>query len=246
MIVPVRPRVDVVMPCYREGDGLRTNVRRLREAAAAGLGSYDWRLVLVPNGADPVTVGVAGALSVQYDDVALRTLQRAGRGGALRRVWLESDADVCVYVDSDLPFDLAALPLLVDAVASGAADIAVGSRFLPGSRVTGRRLIRRIASRVYLFLLRTLFDLGISDAQCGFKAIGREAVRDLAPRVKSDNWFFDSELLILARRRGRRIAEVPVACHDNSASTVRIMRTSLEFLRGLLRMKCTRAGGDHS
>ena len=239
-----RPRVDVVMPCYREGDGLRKSAARLREAAAASLAAYDWRLVLAPNGADPVTLGVAGALSVQHDDIALRSRPQAGRGGALRRAWLESDAAVCVYIDSDLPFDLAALPMLVDVVASGAADLAVGSRFLPGSRLTGRRPLRRVTSRVYLLLLRALCNPGLSDAQCGFKAIGRAAIDDLVPRVRNDNWFFDSELLILARRRGCRIREVPVACRDNSSSTVRVLRTSLEFLRGLMRMKFTASGAD--
>ncbi len=230
-------RVDIVIPCFNEGPGLIPNGERLHDAVSQLLTDRDWRVVLASNGCDPSTRAAAAALSGKYERMDHLHVDRPGRGGALRRAWLQSEADVCVCMDADLPFGLEVLPLLVDAVAAGGCDIAVGSRFLPESQVRGRRLLRRITSRVYLLLLHAMFDVPARDAQCGVRAITRDAVDDLVPRVVNNNYFFDSELLIVAHRRGLRIQEVPVVCRDNSASTVRVLRTALEFLRGLARMK---------
>ena len=82
-------------------------------------------------------------------------------------------------------------------------------------------------------MLRT----GFSDAQCGFKASTRGAVRDLPPDVENNEWFFDTELLILAERNGYRIKDIPVRWVDDPDTRVDIPKTVMEDLRGLWRLK---------
>jgi putative flippase GtrA len=82
-----------------------------------------------------------------------------------------------------------------------------------------------------------------SDAQCGFKAIRREAARELLPLVHDQQWFFDTELLTVAERAGLRIHEVPVDWVDDPDSRVDIVRTALDDLRGVVRLGASLARG---
>ncbi|MEX2373061.1 MAG: glycosyltransferase family 2 protein, partial [Dehalococcoidia bacterium] len=79
--------------------------------------------------------------------------------------------------------------------------------------------------------------LKVSDAQCGFKAISREAARALAPLVQDTQWFWDTELLWLAQENGYRTAEVPVRWVEDPDTRVKIIKTATDDLRGIWRLK---------
>ena len=89
---------------------------------------------------------------------------------------------------------------------------------------------------MYNFLLRTFLRAQFSDAQCGFKAVRADVAQELLPLVEDGNWFFDTELLVLAQRSGLRTYEVPVDWVDDPSSTVNISRTAWEDLKGMARM----------
>jgi putative flippase GtrA len=95
---------------------------------------------------------------------------------------------------------------------------------------------REVISRAYNRLLRTALRARFSDAQCGFKAVRADLAADLLPDVRDDGWFFDTELLVVAQRRGLRIHEVPVDWVDDPDSRVRIVRTAVDDLRGVARL----------
>lgn len=87
----------------------------------------------------------------------------AGRGGALRAAWLASEADILSYMDVDLSTDLTCLPALLAPLLAGTADVAIGSRLLPGSKTT-RGWKRELLSRGYNRLLRAALGLRVADA----------------------------------------------------------------------------------
>jgi putative flippase GtrA len=95
---------------------------------------------------------------------------------------------------------------------------------------------REFISRSYNLLLRFGMGAGFSDAQCGFKAVRTEIAQALLPGVEDEQWFFDTELLLLAERHGLRIHEVPVDWVDDPDSRVDIVRTAMDDLRGLARV----------
>jgi putative flippase GtrA len=167
--------------------------------------------------------------------VSLLHLELKGRGRALRAAWARSDADVLCYMDVDLSTDLAGLLPLVAPLVSGHSDLAIGSRLARGARVR-RGPKRELVSRCYNLILHTALRSRFSDAQCGFKAIRADVARALVPAVVDDGWFFDTELLVLAERRGLRIHEVPVDWVDDPDSRVAIVRTALDDLRGVWRL----------
>jgi hypothetical protein len=98
---------------------------------------------------------------------------------------------------------------LVAPLATGHSDVALGSRLFRGAMVT-RQWKREVISHCYNLLIQILFGNRFSDAQCGFKAIKRSVAQELLPWVEDGEWFFDTELLLLAEERGYRVSEVPV------------------------------------
>src|SRR3954449_3055520 len=202
------PAVDVVVPVYDEEVDLGPGIRRLH-AYLSDRFPFTWRITIADNASRDSTPLVAASLAAELPGIRVVRLEEKGRGRALRTVWSASDADVLAYMDVDLSTDLDALLPLVAPLISGHSDLAIGSRLARSARVV-RGPKREIISRCYNGVLRVALRVRFTDAQCGFKAIRPEVARDLLPLVEDDNWFFDTELLVIAQRAGLRIHEVPV------------------------------------
>ena len=230
----MRATVDIVIPVYNEEKDLPRSVDILTRFLKDNL-ENPWRIVVADNGSTDNTLSIAEMLSNKYTGVTCVHITQKGRGRALRQIWLESTADIVSYMDVDLSTDLDHFPQLVKAIEEG-SHIAIGSRLMKGSRVK-RSFKREFISRSYSTLIRVMFFTPFRDAQCGFKAISRNSIRDVVPLVKNNNWFFDSELLIIAARRGLQIKEIPVRWEDDPDSRVRIVRTAWEDIKGLLRLR---------
>ena len=226
--------VDVVIPVYNEQHVLAQSVATLRQFLGQNL-PQSWKIVLADNASIDKTWEVAQELAQRYPDVAAIHIDQKGRGRALRHSWLQSSADIVSYMDVDLSTDLKAFPPLIQAIEDG-YDIAIGSRFLRGSRVK-RSFKREFTSRSYNLIIKAMFWTKFSDAQCGFKALSRKAARELLPLTKDNEWFFDTELLILAEKKGSRIKEIPVVWVEDPDSRVHIIKTVRDDLKGLLRMR---------
>lgn len=227
--------VDVVIPVYNEEHVLAHSVETLRDFLTSTF-PYEWRVVVADNASIDSTQEVGEGLAAKYPDVKYLRLDQKGRGRALRKAWLESDADVMSYMDVDLSTNLSAFPPMINAIVEKGYDLATGSRLMRASRTT-RSLKREFISRCYNLLIKVLFWHKFSDAQCGFKAISRAAAKTLIPLVEDQTWFFDTELLLLAERRGYRIAEVPVEWIEDLDSRVKIFKTAYDDVRGLLRVR---------
>jgi putative flippase GtrA len=228
------PLVEVVVPVHNEAPVLGARVSELHRYLTDRF-PFSWRITVVDNASTDGTWGQARALAAELPGVAVRRLERKGRGRALRAAWLASDAAVVAYMDVDLSTGLDALLPLVAPLLSGHSDVSVGSRLASGARVV-RGPRRELISRSYNRLLQLVLDIGVRDAQCGFKAVRADVAAALVPAVADDAWFFDTELLVLAERSGLRIAELPVDWVDDPDSRVDIVATAREDLRGIVRL----------
>jgi putative flippase GtrA len=232
--MPAGPELEIVVPVYNEEVGLETSVRRLHAFLGNGF-PFGARVTIADNASTDATPAIARRLAGELPGVELLRLERKGRGRALRAAWSASEAPVVVYMDVDLSTDLRGLLPLVAPLLSGHSDLAIGTRLAYGSRVV-RGPKREVISRGYNALLHAGLRARFSDAQCGFKAARTDVVRELLPDVRDDDWFFDTELLVLAQRRGLRIHEVPVDWVDDPDSRVEILPTALADLRGIARL----------
>jgi putative flippase GtrA len=235
------PVLDVVVPVHNEEPALGACVRRLRTHLQETF-PYPFRITVADNASTDGTWAVACDLAALLPEVRPVHLDQKGRGRALKAVWSASEAPVLAYMDVDLSTDLDGLWPLVAPLMSGHSDLAIGSRLTHGSRVV-RGARREVISRSYNLLLRRVLGARFTDAQCGFKAIRADVAAELLPMVEDTAWFFDTELLVLAERCGLRIHEVPVDWYDDPDSRVDVVRTAMDDLRGIVRLRRVLASG---
>ena len=228
--------VDLVLPVYNE----EAILERSTETVLAWTETHpehEWRIVIADNASVDRTRAIAEELQERHEgQVVLHRIPVKGRGIALRIAFLTSHADVSAYMDVDLSTDIKHIPDLVDPIAAGEVDIAYGTRLHKDSE-TARGWRRETISRAYVQILRRLAGLRVTDAQCGFKAISRTAARELVPLVEDTQWFWDSELLLIAQENGYRLREVPVRWVEDRDSRVAIVRTAMEDLHGIWRLR---------
>jgi len=234
-----KPSVNVVLPVYNEAAELAASVGTLIRFLSKNLTDFSWHVTIADNASTDATLRIARELSHKYQTVSVEHLSQKGRGRAVKHVWRKGDYDYLAYMDIDLSTDLTHLPPMLHALERG-FDIAIGSRNARGARVFGRSMLRNITSKGYISLIKLFFFVNFTDAQCGFKAVTRRIVTELLPHIKDNDWFFDSELLIVGEKSGFRLYEEPVTWIDNPGSTVRVLKTAMGDLKGLWRLMQSR------
>jgi glycosyltransferase involved in cell wall biosynthesis len=234
------PRVEVVVPVYNEEKALPQSIPELRRFLKGPDFAYEWRIVIADNASIDNTPDVSRKLESEFPgEVQYVRIERKGRGFALKTTWGQSDADIMSYMDVDLSTGIEAFPALIKAIAEDGYGVSTGSRLARKSKVD-RSFKRTTLSRGYNFLIKAMLFTRFSDAQCGFKAISREVAQKVLPLIQDNNWFFDTELLVLAEKMGYRIKDVPVQWIEDRDTRVKIGSTITEDLRGLWRMRTKR------
>ncbi len=227
--------VDIVLPVLNEAYILEESVRTLCMYMEDNL-PYHYQIIIADNGSTDGTRRVAAMLAEHFPAVRVVCLPEKGRGRALKQAWLQSRADIVSYMDIDLSTNLDAFVPMITPLVTGDAAIAVGSRLMEESQTT-RGLKRDIISRCYNRLIRWTMRTKFVDAQCGFKAMRRDVAQQLLPHVKDTAWFFDTELLIKAEYEGYMIHEEPVEWIEDTDSRVHIVKTAVEDIKGLSRVR---------
>ncbi len=201
------PRLVVTLPVYKDTEFLKDTSERLEEVTPAI--AKDFKLLIAEDGSN--STAIVELLRKKYSNIVyFQHDQKLGRGKALREAWKNVQADVYVYLDVDLATDLTQFDAYKNLIEQqGRFDLVTGSRYIPES-TTNRPRLRRTTSEAYNWLVRLLFRTGIHDHQCGFKSFSRKLVERLAEDSKSDSWFWDTEVIVLARKLGFKIKEIPV------------------------------------
>ena len=232
--------VDIVVPVYNEERALPQSIPTLCAFLESAAFPYDWTILIGDNASIDNTPAVSRKLEEESGGkVKYVRVERKGRGYALKEIWGGSQADILSFMDVDLSTGIDAFPELIGAIAEKGYDIAIGSRLVSRSKVT-RSLKRTVLTRGYNAIIKAMFFTRFSDAQCGFKAVSREAAQRLLPLIENNNWFFDTEMLILAEKMGYRVYDVPVEWVEDTDTRVKIASTVTEDLRGLLRLRINR------
>jgi uncharacterized protein (TIRG00374 family) len=216
--------VSVVLPAYNEADTIRATVETTLATLAEFLPAGDFEVIVAEDGCDDATPEIASEMAREDDRVRhVHADERLGRGGALERAFGAADGDVLVYFDTDLATDMRHLEELVDAIRVEGYDVATGSRWIAGEEAD-RPAKRGVPSRVYNSLARLFLRSQLRDHQCGFKAFDREALETLMPAVKDEHWFWDTEILVKAQRRGMSVKEFPVDWEPQGDTKVDLVR----------------------
>jgi len=216
--------VSVVLPAYNEANRIEVAVAKISQTLKED--EYPYEIIIAEDGSTDGTAEKAEELAQNYSYVRhIHREKRLGRGTALKNAFRQCNGEVFVYMDLDLASDLKSLKPLIDAITVEGYDFSTGSRMLPESRVE-RTLRRSISSKSYNFLVRHMLGSKVMDHQCGFKAFRKEAVLSLLGEVEATHWFWDTEILVRAHRRGFKIKEIPVEWTSGKDTKVNLAKDS--------------------
>ncbi len=224
------PEISVVIPVHNEAEALEGNIRRIHDFV--GRLGLPFELVAVDDCSSDGSWDVLRRLA--ESGLSLRVIHHAtnlGKGSALRSGLGASEGSWAVLVDADLELPIEMLTSFIDIQHRTSADLVVGSKRHPQSRVV-YPLSRRILSRAYNLGVRTFFDLPVSDTQVGFKLIRGPLARQLSRSAVVKRFAIDVELLVQARLLDAQMADAPVMLQYSRAGLGRItLRTVVEIAR---------------
>ena len=228
--------VSVVLPAYNEANTIEDTVQVTLDTLASFLQRGSYEVIIAEDGCEDRTPEIADLLASENEAVRhVHSDERLGRGGALERAFRAGQGSTLIYFDTDLATDMAHLEELVESVRSEGYDVVTGSRWMPGERAT-RETDRKVASAGFNALVGLFLRSELNDHQCGFKAFDRGALFDLLSEVEDDHWFWDTEVLVRAQRRGYRIKEFPVDWTPEGDSTVDLVRNVFGMGSQILRV----------
>jgi dolichyl-phosphate beta-glucosyltransferase len=210
-----KPRLSVVIPAYNESARLASTLRALSDATAG----ESAEVIVVDDGSTDGTDDVARAALASGEHQVIRLPVNEGKGAAVRAGVLASRGDAVVFMDADLATDLSALSVFVATLER--ADIVVGSRTMEGAIVRDGTRDRALMARVFNVIARVVTGIDNRDTQCGFKAFRGTVARQLFGLATCDRFAFDVEILLLARRLGMTVVEMPVTWTAVEGSSVR-------------------------
>ncbi len=247
--------LTIVLPAYNEGarlgpalDELFGYLRRHGQEGRDGAPGAarlpdEVRVLVVDDGSADGTADLVRARAEADDStpsgapvLALLAVQHGGKGAAVKAGMLATDTDLAIFADADMATPPDQLPLLVGALADH--DLALGSRIQPDGSDMRRSQpgIRRLLGRAFHWLASIWAAGPVQDTQCGFKGFTLEAAHDLFERQRITSIVFDVELIYLARRRGYRMAVVPIRWSDKRGSRMHARpRLALRVAWDLLR-----------
>ncbi|MBU6424452.1 MAG: polyprenol monophosphomannose synthase [Chloroflexota bacterium] len=200
--------ISIVVPTYNEAATIPVLARRL----AAALEGRSWELIVVDDGSPDGTADVAAALAPALPARVVRRAGKLGLASAVVDGFAAATGDTLVVMDADLSHPPEVVPQLVDALARG-ADLAVGSRYVPGGGTVDWPLRRRVASRVACLMGNALVP--VRDATSGFFALKRTVVEG----VRLNPIGFKIGFEVIARGRYAKAIEVPYLFHDRAAGS---------------------------
>jgi dolichol-phosphate mannosyltransferase len=228
-------RTVVVVPTYNERENLPVLVEQILNLIASGA-LVDVHVLVVDDNSPDGTGDIAQKLAVEFRGVVsvLHHTKKDGLGRAyvegMTRA-LDEGAEVVVQMDADLSHPVSVLPVMLEMLRSGAADVVVGSRYVPGgSTATDWPWHRKALSTWANLYVNAILRLHVRDATAGFKAWRAAALRaiDLGS-VRSDGYSFQVELVYRAVQRGLTIREVPIRFEERVAGASKMsLRVQLE------------------
>ena len=237
--------VTVVVPTYNERENLEDIARAITDRG--------YRLLIVDDNSPDGTGEIADRLSEEHHSIAvLHREAKSGLGPAYAAGFdhlMEGDSEVIIEMDADFSHDPPDLDRLVAAIDEG-AELAIGSRYVPGGGTPDWPWLRRFVSKAGNVYARTLLGIPIRDATAGFRAFRRDSLARLPYReAEASGYGFQVEMAWRAHQQGLRIEEVPISFRDRTRGKSKMgLRIVLEAMWlvtiwGITR-HLSRQGGD--
>ncbi|MFN8179798.1 MAG: dolichyl-phosphate beta-glucosyltransferase [bacterium] len=229
------PDLTVIVPAYNEERRIGPTLVALEDFLRARGETYE--VLVVDDGSRDATASLVAEFANAHPAFALvRLPANRGKGAAVREGLARSRGRRVLFTDADLSTPLDELDAMDRALADG-ADVIIASRALRESRLEIRQAwYREQMGKAFNRFVRLLTGIPFRDTQCGFKLLRGEDARALAAEMREDGFSFDVELILLARRRGLTLRDLPVRWRNDAGSRVSALRDSSAMLVSLGRI----------
>lgn len=198
---------------------------------------FNFELIVVDDGSNDATARIVADEASRDPRIRLlKNDKNRGKGYSVRHGIGASAGDIILFSDADLSTPIEEFDKLFRNLER--FDVVIASRSLPDSNVVVHQpFYREYMGKAFNLLVRIALVGGIIDTQCGFKLMTRQAADAIVPLMRIDSFSFDVELILVAKRRGLGVKDVPVTWIDSKGSRVHPIRDSLYMLLDLLRIK---------
>ncbi|MCM8765638.1 MAG: glycosyltransferase family 2 protein [Candidatus Omnitrophica bacterium] len=211
-------KVSVIIPVYNGSACIELTI--LETLKTFEEFSCRYEIIVVDDGSDDDTFLKLKNLSRKYPQIILvRNKKNFGKGRALKKGFRFCRGDWVVFMDADLSLHPQQISTFFDILRLNEADVVIGSKFHPNSRLN-YPLIRRILSLGYYYFTKILFGLPVRDTQTGLKLFKYEVLEKVFPKILVKRFAFDVKVLVNAHRLGYKIVEAPVRLEQHWASSV--------------------------
>jgi dolichyl-phosphate beta-glucosyltransferase len=238
-------RYSIIVPAYNEAERLSSTLQRMQSYIEES--KWAAEIIVVNDGSRDATAAVVKEAAQRSPIVRLiENPGNRGKGYSVRNGMLNASGQFLLFTDADLSSPIEEAPKLFGPIESGAADVAIGSRYLQRELQTRKQpMHRRMLGRTFNLALRLILGLSYVDTQCGFKAFNRKAVHAVFPNMRIERWGFDPEILFLAKRYGLRVVEVPVSWAHDHRSKINPFRDGTRMFGELMRVRMNSLSGKY-
>lgn len=230
--------LSIVLPAFNEEKIISRSIDRIINFCQKNLADWQWVVIIADNGSSDKTRDIVKNKKKLYPQLKYFYIDRPCKGLAIKMAWQNYPADINIFMDADLSTELEFIPLLINPILREKYDIVIGSRYMKQSKLQ-RSFLRSVISRIYNLILKIFFHLNLSDIHCGFKAVNKKIIKELIPKIKNDQLFFDTELLVLAYYNNFKIKQIPINWKEEKQrkSKISILNTSITYLKELVKLK---------
>jgi len=244
--------LSIIIPAYNEEKRLPKTLQEVDEYLkkqnypSNSSGQAEYEIIVVSDGSKDKTAEVVNNLKLQIANLKLiDNKENHGKGYATRQGMLEAKGDYRIFTDADNSTSIDQIEKMLPEFSASAKgyggkgfDVVIGSRDIKGAVLDPPQpLQRRFTGEAFKLFRKIVIGLwGIQDTQCGFKGFTKKVVEDVFPKCLIDRFAFDPEILVLAKKKGYKIKEIPVLWKDDPDSKVKF-KSMINMAIDLLKLR---------
>ncbi len=227
--------ISIIIPTLNEEKILQKNLCTIYSEISKKFPNRCTFIIVDSNSTDN-TANISKQFCKDYNHVSYINLDCDGKGQKIASTALQCKTPYAGWIDSDIPLKMDEYYKVMDTVIAGNADLAISTRYAKDAKIK-RRLTRLIFSRLFHTMVKILLMIKTTDTTCGAKFWNIKITKNIWPRVLGKKWFFDTELVYYAIKKGYKVVEIPITFKDRTDSRLNIFLDSPKLCYELLKFK---------